>query len=122
MRNPPADYFFRHRIGVKQKPLAEIVRQNVEALRSRQPKRMGQRAFAEFCGVGEATIWRISKGQAGTSIETLRAIADAHGLDAWQLLVDGFHPDSPPTLAPLTDAERRLYAAIKQASGSTAGK
>lgn len=98
------------------KTIAAIVRENVQALRDYPPgAKRGQRTFAEKCGIGEGTVWRISKGQDGTSVETLRAIAEAHGLQAWQLLVPGFDPANPPVMAPLTEAERKLYAAIKAA-------
>lgn len=97
------------------RPLAKVVRDNVQLLRGG----MGQLAFAKKCGIGEGTVWRIAKGQDGTAIETLRAIAEAHGLEAWQLLVDGFNPETPPSLAPLTESERRLYAAIKAAGLTT---
>ena len=104
------------------KTVAAIVRENVQALRDSPTGARGQRTFAEKCGIGEGTVWRISKGQDGTSIETLRAIAEAHGLQAWQLLVPGLDPVNPPVLAPLTDAERRLYAAIKAANVNGSSK
>ena len=97
------------------KTVAIIVRENVRALRDAPTGAKGQRAFAEKCGIGEGTVWRISKGQDGTSIETLRAIAEAHGMQAWQLLVPSIDPENPPVLAKFTEAERRLYAAIKAA-------
>ena len=50
----------------------------------------------------------LSESQSIT-LSSLQKLADAMGLQAWQLLFPGFDPSNPPTLV-IHEAERRLYA------------
>jgi hypothetical protein len=57
-------------------------------------------------GVGKSTIYRILDKETAndTSINNLQRIAEAYGLNAWQLLVPHLDPRRPPSI--LTEKER----------------
>lgn len=121
--NPPTDCAVRQNSPMgKTKTLAAIIRENVQKLRDLRPELNAQRKFATYCGIGEGTVWRIAHEQNGTNVETLHAIAAKFKLSAWQLLIDGFDPKNPPVLAPLTEAEKRLYGFIMEARPQAAAK
>lgn len=44
------------------------------------------------------TIGRMLQGQTACRIDALQQVARAFGMEAWQLLVPSFDPQSPPTL------------------------
>ncbi|MCC7041086.1 MAG: helix-turn-helix transcriptional regulator [Burkholderiales bacterium] len=53
-------------------------------------------------GISRMTIKAIVKGESAPAVDTVHAIAQAFGLEAWQLLVPGI---APPTRAALGDAD-----------------
>lgn len=68
--------------------------------------------FAKDCGIGVATVTRIKQQKTSIGLDILWKISIKHNLSPWQLLVPGFDPKNPPTLQPVTLAERRLYEKI----------
>lgn len=93
-----------------------VLAKNLAALRKAHPDLSGQRKLAKKAGIGEGSVWRAAKGGVGVSIDTLRALARAFGLQPWQLLVPGLDPNNPPLIQAMTEDERRLYALLKQAA------
>lgn len=72
----------------------------------------GLRAWSDRVGVGEATIERMLKGTASVQIDSIEAVANGFGLQAWQILVPGLDPTNPPVY--LTPAERDMYNRFRQ--------
>jgi transcriptional regulator with XRE-family HTH domain len=91
-----------------------VLRTNVKALMDSEVGPSSQMELKRKSGVGQASIGRIlsQKGE-NSGIETVAKIAKAYGLEAWQLLVAGMDPKNPPALAPVTKAERELWARLR---------
>lgn len=69
--------------------------------------------LAADCKFGLGTSSRIKDRKTEVRLETIDAIAEKFGFEAWQLLVDGFDPADPPRLAhdELPDDQRELLRA-----------
>ena len=92
----------------------QILRQNVQALMDSGIGPTSQSALHKKCGVAQATIGRILRPEGeNPKIENVAAIAKAYGLEAWQLLIAGMNPKNPPVLAPISQAERELWAKLR---------
>lgn len=60
-------------------------------------------------GVGRGTVQRIKEGQTSVGTDKLTQIAEAFGLEAWQLLVPGLHaPDHLPSDQPFSQEAQRI--------------
>lgn len=88
---------------------------NLRALIAHQVDRGGPytsaRAVARKAGVNKNTVQRMLRPEDVNSlpaVDTLDAIARVFNLRAWQLLIPGLVPSSPPVVS-LTQAERDLY-------------
>lgn len=55
--------------------------------------------LARDCSFGPGTPSRIKEQATEVRLQTIEAIANRFGFDAWQLLVPGFDPEDPPRLA-----------------------
>lgn len=101
------------------KPKA-VLRRNLQALMDKAKEAgntqlSSQIQLGKKAGVGQATIGRILSQQGEDSgIETVHKLAQAFGLEGWQLLVAGMDPKNPPVLQPVSKAERELYDRLKQ--------
>ena len=84
--------------GMKKPHAIDVVAENLRRLRERYPELSTQKVLASRSGVGEGTIGRITRKEAACGIDSLEAIAGAFGLEAWQMLIPGLDPDSPPSL------------------------
>ncbi|MES2187974.1 MAG: helix-turn-helix transcriptional regulator [Pseudomonadota bacterium] len=81
-------------------------------------------ALARAAKIDQKTVWRIYNGQTEPGLDVVTKIARVYKFEPWQLLVPGFDPALPPTLATLVPAERelldRLRTLIDSASGASA--
>lgn len=76
-----------------------------------------QSQLARDANVDQTYISKLLKARTSISVTTLHRIASALGLVPWQMLVPGDWPlDNPPVLQPLSDAEKQLYAKIREAT------
>lgn len=80
------------------KPVLEVLRDNLLALKDAGVGPAGQLALARRAGVGESTISRARRAEGNTTIQNLEAIGKAVRLEAWQLLVLDLDPTSPPRI------------------------
>ena len=72
------------------RPITEILAANLNRLKRDHPKDLGsQPRIATKAKVGQRTVGRALKAEASTTIGSIEKIADAFGLEAWQLL----HPN-----------------------------
>ena len=78
--------------------------------------------FAKDVGIGLATVTRIKEQKTSVGLAVMDAIAARFNVSAWQLLVPGFDPENPPTLQPVSERERALYARIMSAAKDFAGE
>lgn len=78
-------------------------------------------------GVGRGTVQRIRDGDSATSLSILTKIAEAFGLEVWQLMVPGLDPDKLPELAASApsvqpDLQRLVEEAIERRLGPASEK
>lgn len=92
---------------------AQILAQNLKALLQHGKGPRTQMELARKAQVGQATIGRILRADTAATVETIAALSAVYDLEAWQLLVAGMEPSNPPALIPVTAAERRLYARLR---------
>lgn len=76
-------------------------------------ERVSVRAWATGKGLDVRMIDRLTKGQHAVTLDKLQEIAEACGLQAWQLLVDDFDPASPPD-SPISDEDRALLRRLRR--------
>jgi transcriptional regulator with XRE-family HTH domain len=75
-----------------------------------------QSQLARDAGLDQTFISKLLKARTSISVTSLHEIARALGLPPWALLVPGDWPlDNPPVLQPLSNAEKQLYAKIREA-------
>ena len=70
-------------------------------------------SWAKAHHLDQPTVRRILIGEMSPTEQTITKIANATGLVAWQLLVPGLDPKSPPVLKEASQAERELYEKIR---------
>lgn len=95
-----------------------IVISNIERLYKQHGVIAGnQSELARKAVLDQTFISKLLKRKTSISVFYLHKIAGALGVDPWALLVPGDWPlNNPPVLRPVTDAERRLYAKIEEAT------
>lgn len=64
--------------------------------------------------VGKSTVDRLRNGTTPVNLDYIDALAQAFGLDAWQLLVPGIDPRNPPTLRSISPAEEQMYSRMRE--------
>lgn len=72
--------------------------------------------LAREAGIGPGSATRLKEQQTSVGIELIDKIADLFGAQSWQLLVPGYDPKNPPTLLPMSEAERAFYERLLQAA------
>lgn len=70
-------------------------------------------SWAKAHQLDQPTVRRILIGEMSPTEQTITKIANAIGMAAWQLLVPGLDPKSPPVLKEASQAERELYEKIR---------
>ncbi|MFU1939400.1 helix-turn-helix domain-containing protein [Bordetella hinzii] len=76
----------------------EILAQSVARLLETRPD-ISRLNLSKLMGVADGTLGRIKYGTGNPNVETVEQIARYFKFEAWQLLVAGFDPASPPRLA-----------------------
>lgn len=72
--------------------------------------------LAREAGIGPASCSRLKAQQTSVGVELLEKVAAIFGVQAWQLLVPGFDPKSPPVLMPVSAPERAFYERMLDAA------
>ncbi len=94
---------------------AKIVAKNLELLRLHEPDKPSETEFAKRVGLQQRTYNRIKNGESEASLSSIQTVANKMRLHPWQLLVEDFHPDHPPELAPVGNTTE-MYAHLRALS------
>lgn len=68
--------------------------------------------IARRAGVGKGSIGRMVRGEAGTRVDTLDAVANVFGIPAWALLVPNLRADEEPVYT-TAEKQQAMVAAVK---------
>ena len=79
----------------------------------RAGERYSVRAWALGRGLDVKLIDRLTKGEHAVTLDTLYAIAQACGVQAWHLLLDDFDPASPAD-APISESDRLMLSKLRR--------
>lgn len=71
--------------------------------------------LAKDCKIGLGSAARVRDGETSVGLDIVDKIAEHFHVKPWELLVQGFSPDNRPTLQPLSEQERKLYARLAEA-------
>ena len=96
----------------------QTLAENLAALMARFPDELGtQEKVAARSGhaIDQTTVGRILKQKHKVTMTTLAALADACGVEPYQMLIPGLNPGNPQVLRALSAAEERLYKALEDA-------
>lgn len=77
--------------------------------------------LAKECKFGPATASRLKEGKTSVGLEIVDKIAKHFHVSSWELLVPTFDPSNRPTLQPLSEQERRLYARLAEVAKEIKG-
>mgnify|MGYP001588067162 CR=1 FL=1 len=80
-------------------------------------ERQSIRAWALSRELDVRLIDRLTKGQHAVTLDKLQEIADACGLQPWQLLLEDLDPSAPQD-APITEQDRTLLLKLKKLLGA----
>lgn len=64
--------------------------------------------------IGLASCTRLKEQQTSIGLELLESVAQAFGLQAWQLLIPNLDPSNPPVFV-MSDSERQFYERMNAA-------
>jgi transcriptional regulator with XRE-family HTH domain len=92
-----------------------VLWKSVSALMQKHYGRENLTRLAKECKFGAATAVRLKEGKTSVGLEVIDKIAKQFNVQAWELLVPAFDPSNRPTLQPLSEQERRLYARLAEA-------
>lgn len=101
--------------------LRKVVALNVQALiqfHFGPDDRNAYRKIADKVGCSASTVERISKGQVGTSIDTLEALANYFGLAAYQMLLPRLDAHNPQIVREAMAEEKAFYKALLKAKST----
>jgi hypothetical protein len=91
-----------------------VLWESVSALMQKHYGGINLTRLAKDCKFGPGTASRLKEAQTSVGVEIIDKIAVFFHVQPWELLVPGFTPDNRPTLQPLSEQERRLYARLKE--------
>jgi transcriptional regulator with XRE-family HTH domain len=94
---------------------AKVLGENLARLMAAHPDLNSNPKLAAKTRLGTGTISRLRNGAVDANMDTLERMARAFQVEPWQLLVPGIDPGNLPTLQPISEQERRLYARIAEA-------
>lgn len=90
-----------------------IAAKNVRRLLKQHGTISSQSELARKAAVDQSFISKFLRGKTSPSIHSIHQIAEAFGVPPWTILVPGeWDLGNPPVLQPITEAERKLYAAF----------
>lgn len=95
---------------------------NISSLMRKHYGKENLSRLAAECDIGLGTASRIKDQKTSVGLLVIDKIATHFHLAAWQLLVPGFDPESPPALQPVNERERKLYERIMSAAKEIANE
>lgn len=101
--------------GSRASSIAELLGTNLQALMTAHADLSSNPKLAAKTKLGTGTISRLRNGEVDANLDTLQRLAKAFNVEPWQLLVPGIDPGNLPTLQPISEQERQLYARIAEA-------
>lgn len=72
--------------------------------------------LAREADIGPGSCTRLKQQTTSVGLELVDKIAALFHVQTWQLLVPGFDPKNPPTLLPMSQAEREFYERLLHAA------
>ena len=96
-------------------PIEKTVADNLTLLMKSSNAAGSDEKLARRSGVGRGTVQRARRGEVSLSIGNLERLADAFGLEPWQLLIPGLEPGNPPALRAVNSEERMLWQRLRAA-------
>lgn len=94
--------------------LRSVVGDNLTRLMRSRPSLDSNPKLRNKSGVGIATISRIINGETAATLDTLGMLAEAFGLEPWQLLVPNLDPTNPQILQAISPKEADLYRRLRE--------
>lgn len=94
-----------------------VVAANVRALIDDHYKESPNKpmALSKATGLSLSSVQRVLSAEAGASIDTLEAIANAFEISVYQLVLPNLDPQNPQVVSGASAAERGMYAAFRRA-------
>ncbi len=92
----------------------KILAANLNALIATHPEFNSNPKVAKRSKVGLGTVGRIRNAEVSATLDSVAALAEAFGLEPWQLLVPGLDPDAPPALHPTGVPKEALYKKMEE--------
>jgi len=93
----------------------QVLWANVHALMNHHWKGENLSRLSRDARIGPGTCTRMKEQRTSVGIEIVGAVGRVFGLEAWQLLVPGLDPKSPPVLI-LSESERDFYRRVLNAT------
>jgi hypothetical protein len=90
-----------------------VVAENLKALMLH--RNIGAVDTAKLLRVKPFQVRRLMAGTHAMTLRTVETIAQAFGIEPYQLLIPGLTPEDPQILRVLSPSERRLYQALEEA-------
>jgi len=94
----------------------DVIARNLSNLMEVTPHLNSQPKVAARSGLGQTSIGRILRKEAGATIDSLDLIARAFGVEPWHLLVPNLDPARLPKSLTLADKEYELLAKMRLAA------
>lgn len=94
----------------------QVIWASVSALMQHHWKGENLSRLAREADIGPGSATRLKQQSTSVGIELVDKIAALFGVQTWQLFVPGFDPKNPPTLLPMSEAERAFYQRMVQAA------
>ncbi len=100
----------------KNRTSREVIAKNLFHLMESAPHLNSQPKVAARSGLGQTSIGRILRTEAGATVDSLDAIAKAFGIEPWHLLVPNLDPHCLPKVMSLSDKEFDLMEKMRLAA------
>lgn len=71
---------------------------------------------SERSGVSKGVVERMTKAEANTGVDHLQGIAQAFGLEVWQLMVPNLEPTNAPVLQEVSERQKEMWKRIHDAA------
>lgn len=91
-----------------------VLWRSVEALMRKHYGKENLTRLSKECKFGPATASRLKEAKTSVGLEVIDKIAGNFNVQPWELLVPSFDPSNRPTLAPVSEQERKLYERLRE--------
>lgn len=95
-------------------PSRRVLGANITRLMQARQNLNSNPKLSKRAGIGIATISRIINGETAATLDTLTRLAEAFGVQSWQLLVPNLDPKSPQILRSSSPQEAELYERLRK--------